>query len=265
MKKKEIALSNSKIAIVFFVFLILVVVVSLICKAIVIIKAGQFDDSKRFTLSVTNGKNLEVVSLSPSSKDITIFKLNNTTEYREAGRFLGIPIDGFISSGSLNLDQKISSLFTKAILNYGSLKTNLTIIDIIKLAILTRIIPEGSTNVRVVGDTSELTLDKIIGHLVSDALIEKDDQTIRIVNATGVGGLGNRLARLITNMGGNVIIVATEDGLKKNSTISYIDKKTYTVERLQKILGYEVVKEENNTIADITITIGEDKLNSLPF
>ncbi|KKQ29054.1 MAG: hypothetical protein US43_C0009G0001, partial [Candidatus Levybacteria bacterium GW2011_GWA1_37_16] len=104
-----------------------------------------------------------------------------------------------------------------------------------------------------------------VGRLASDTSIEKDHQTIRIINGTEVIGLGNRLARLITNMGGDVIIVATSDSLIKKSSILYIDKKTYTVERLQKVLGYEVAKEENNAISDITIVIGEDKLNSLPF
>ena len=120
-------------------------------------------------------------------------------------------------------------------------------------------------NVKTVRGTSRLELDRTVDHLVSDAFIEKDKQTIQIINATNVSGLGNRLAKLVTNMGGDVIIVATENNLRKKSTISYIDKKTYTVERLQKVLGYEAVKDANNAVSDITIIIGEDKVNSAPF
>jgi len=265
MKQKKSAQSNTKIAIVFFAFLAFIVGISIIFKLITVVRAGQFDSSKRFTLTITNGKNIEVISLSPDSKEISVFKLNDSVKFAEVGRFLEIPIDGFIVQNSLDLNQKVDSLFVKTILNYNKLKTNLTIIDLLKLTMLARTIPESSVNVKMVGDVNGLELDKAVGRLASDTSIEKDHQTIRIINGTEVIGLGNRLARLITNMGGDVIIVATSDSLIKKSSILYIDKKTYTVERLQKVLGYEVAKEENNAISDITIVIGEDKLNSLPF
>lgn len=265
VKQKKSAISNTKIAIAFFVFLAFIVGISLILKVITLIGAGQFDDARRFTLTIANNHNIEVISLSPSLKNITVFKLNDGIKPAEAGKQLAIPIDGFITQNSLDLNQKTDSLFIKAILNYNKLETNLTIIDIVRLVMFARAIPESSIDVKLVGNTSGLELDKIIGRLVSDDLIEKDRQTIQIINATAITGLGNRLAKLITNMGGDVIIVATSDSLKKESNISYIDKKTYTIGRLQKVLGYEVVKETENAISDITIVIGEDRLDSNPF
>lgn len=264
-KPKKSTQSNTKIAVVFFVFLTLVIGISLICKVIAIVRAGQFDDSGRFTLTITNGRNIEVMSLNPASKNIVIFKLNDSTLPAEPGKLLEIPIDGFISSGFLDLNQKVNSLFMNAIFNYNRLKTNLTIIDLFRLAMLTRTIPESSVTVKAVKDASGLVLDSAVSHLTSDPLIEKDNQTIQIINATIIGGLGNRLAKFVTNMGGNVIIVATENSLRKKSVILYIDKKTYTVERLQKVLGYEAVRDTANAISDITVVIGEDRLNSLPF
>lgn len=266
MKKKTVpSVSNTKIAIVFFVFLALIVGISLILKVITLIGAGQFDDSRRFTLTIANNRNVEVMSLSPSLKNITVFKLNDGIKPAEAGRQLAIPIDGFIVQNSLDLNQKTDSLFIKTILNYNKLKTNLTIIDLIRLAMFARTIPENSINIKMIGNAAGLELDKIVSRLVSDTFIEKDNQTIQIINGTGVGGLGNRLARLVTNMGGDVIIVATSDNLRKDSIISYIDKKTYTIERLQKVLGYEVIREAGSAISDITITIGEDGINNSPF
>lgn len=263
--KNNSSISNTKIAIIFFVFLALIAGISLIFKIVAIARASQFDDSKRFTLTITNGRNIEIMSLSPNSKDVAIFKLNDGIKPAEAGRQLAVPIDGFIIQNSLNLDQKIDSLFISLILDYKKIKTNLTIIDLFKLAMFAKTIPEDSIHVQTIGNASGLALDKIVGHLVSDILIEKDNQTIQIINATVVGGLGNRLARFINNMGGNVIIVATDDSLKSKSTISYNDNKTYTVERLQEVLGYETVKEAGNEVADIKIVIGEDKINSAPF
>lgn len=264
-KKSNFAANNTKIAIVFFLFLIFIVGISFVFKLVIAIKESHFKGYGRFTMTVSNNRNIEVISLSPGSKDIVVFKLSDITSSAEAGRILQVPIDGFIASDSVNLNQKIDLLFTKALFNYNKLKTNLTIIDIAKIVMFARAVPENSVNVKVVGDRNRLDLDRIVNRLVSDDLIEKDKQTIRIVNATAVSGFGSRLARFITNMGGDVIIVATENSLKKKSLISYIDKKTYTVKRLQEVLGYEVVKEEENAISDITITIGEDKINSIPF
>lgn len=261
MKKKESAMSNTKIAIIFFIFLAFVVGVSLMFKAILVIRAGQFDDSRRFNLSISDEKNLEIISLSGSTKNIVIFKLPKNIRQDSAGRFLEIPIDGFITSKSLNINQNIDKLFLKAIFDYKSLRTNFTIIDLARIYSFVRTIPQSSINVKnISGDQEGADADRIVRRLVSDELIERDNQTIQIINGTNVSGLGNRLARLITNMGGDVIIVATSDILHKKSIISYIDHKTYTVERLSKILKYEIIKKSESVISDITIIIGEDSL-----
>lgn len=265
VKPKKSAFSNTKIALVFFAFLAFIAGISLIFKVIAVVGASRFDDSKRFTLAIANNRNIEIASLSSNPKNVTVFQLNNLMSPAEAGRFLKIPIDGFISFDLLDLNQKMDSLFAKAIFNYKSLKTNLTIIDLLRLAISARTIPESAINIRKVGGISGSASEGNLSYLVNDILIEKDHQAIQVVNATGVSGLGNRLARLITNMGGNVIIVATENSHQKKSAILYIDKKTYTVERLQKVLGYEAIRKADNAISDITIIIGEDKLNNLPF
>lgn len=264
VKQKESALSNTKIAIFFFVFLAFVVVISLTFKIVGIIRDGQFDSSRRFNLAITNGQDTKVMSFS-NYKDVAIFELDNNMKPLEAGRFLEVPIDGFIDSNSLNLDQKADSLFFKSILSYNGLKTNLTIIDLLKLLTFTTGASESNITTKTISQDEDGTeLDKIVSRLVTDELMERDNQTIQIINGTDIGGLGNRLARLITNMGGDVIIVATSDVVRKKSEISYIDKKTYTVERLEKVLGYEVVKEAN-AISDVTIIIGEDKVNNSPF
>jgi len=265
-KKKELALSNAKIAIVFFVFLAVIVAISLIFKIILVVRAGQFNDFQRFTISVSDSGNTEIMSLFPSAKTIAILKIDKNIKFSDAGKFLEIPIDGFAVSDSLGLNQKPARFFFNAILNYNNIHTNLTIVDILRLFLFARTVPEGEIIVKKISqDLSSIETDKIVGRLVSDELVGKDNQTIRIINGTDVAGLGNRLARLIANMGGNVIIVATSGSPQKKSKISYIDKETYTVKRLTKILKYETIRENNNAISDITITIGDDKINTSPF
>lgn len=265
-RQKESQPNNAKIAIVFFIFLGVIAGISLIFKIILIVRAGQFDDSRRFTISVSDNKSVEVMSLSPSSKTIAIFKLDKGIKLADTGRFLKIPIDGFIASNSLDLSQKATPFFLRAALNYNNLHTNLTILDIAKILLFARAVPESEISVRKIPqDLSAVEADKIVGRQVRDELVEKDNLTIRIINGTDIIGFGNRLARLITNMGGNVIIVATSDRPVKRSAISYIDKETYTVKRLVQVLEYEAIGENDNAISDITITIGEDKASISAF
>lgn len=263
-KQKESTLSSAKIAVIFFVILAVIICISLIFKIVLVVKAGQFDDSKRFTISISDSKSAQILSLS-GEKTIAIIKLDKNIKPNDAGKSLKIPIDGFITSNLLDLSQKPASFFLSAILNYNNLRTNLTIIDILKLLFVAKSISDSAVNLRNIPQSSVSDADKIIGRLVSDVLIEKDGQTIQIINGTNITGLGNRLARLITNMGGNVIIVATSNSPQKKSRISFIDKETYTVKKLNKILKYDAVKENIDAVSDISIMIGEDRANSSPF
>jgi len=264
-KKRKAVTSNTKIAIAFFAFLALLIIISLIFKLTVVLRNGQFDSSRPFVFSITNGKNVEVVSLSPNPKRIAIFKFDSSISPAETGRALEIPIDGNISSNWLDLNWKINSLLLKSATGYNDLKTNLTIVDLLRIIMFAKSTPESSISIIVVTDKNEEILNQNISYLMNDISIVKDDQTIQIINATTVSGLGNKLARLITNIGGNVIIVATETSRKKRSKILYFDKKTYTVERLQRILGYETTEHTGNRMADIVIIIGEDNVDLNPF
>ncbi|MEK7517760.1 MAG: LytR C-terminal domain-containing protein [Patescibacteria group bacterium] len=257
--------NNTKVAMVFVAFVLLIVSISLIFKFIFVLSQSQFDDSKRFTLTVSNKRELEVISFSPISRSVSILKLGKNLD-TPVNKFLAIPIDGFVKGESLDLNQKIETLLSQMILNYRKLQTNLTVIDCIKLFIFAKSLPERGVNIRNISqDLSVSEIDSIVTRLVSDELIERDGKTIQVVNGTNVVGLGNRLARFITNMGGDVIFVATANNHQKYSMISYIDNKSYTVERLNKILGFKTVKVSDKLLADISIVIGEDSLNSLSF
>jgi len=266
MRKKESAQSNAKIAFIFFIFLFLIVGISSIFKVVIIIREGQFDSSRRFTFTVANNEKVHVVSHSAGSNSLIIFQMNGKTSSDRAGQLLGIPIDGFISAKDSGENLEASSFLLKSIIGYSNLQTNLTIVDLIKLYFSVKAVPENFVTIREISLEEDMAkIDKIVGRLVFDELIEKEGKTIQIINGTDVGGLGSRLARLVTNAGGNVILVATADSPKKKSIIAYTGKKTYTVEKLEKVLKYEIIENRENAISDITITIGEDKLNSLFF
>ena len=70
-KQKESALSNARIAIVFFVFLFVIAGISLAFKIVLVVREGKFDDSRRFNLSVSDKNNPEVISFSPCNELIS--------------------------------------------------------------------------------------------------------------------------------------------------------------------------------------------------
>lgn len=256
--------SNTKVALIFVGFVVSIILISLVFKFAIVLSQSKFNNSKRFTITVSNNKNVQAISFSPRLRSISVVKLGKIDA--PVTQFLAIPIDGFVNEESLDMSQKLDSILPKAIFNYGKLNTNLTIVDLIKLFIFTKSLKDREIEEKFIsGDLSVRDIDNVAGRLFIDDLIEKEGKKIQIVNSTDVSGLGNRLARLITNMGGDVILVATGNSPEKSSEISYIDDKSYTIEKLSKVLGYSTIKTTDKAIADIIITIGEDSLSSLSF
>lgn len=266
-KKKDLNKNNTtKFALVFIAIVVFIIVISLIVKTVFIIKQSKFDDSKRINISIYDNKNSKVISIAGYERAIGVLNIEQKIDQSQISRYLGIPIDAFIKAEGFDINQETDSLFLNSLFHFSQLKTNLTIIDLARLFIFAKITPKRETSMeRISKDLTLENIDNIVGKLLKDDKIEKEKQTVRIINATDVAGLGNRLARFITNMGANVIIVTTSDMTQKDSTISYESKKTFTVEKLTEVLGFKTTEATGKNIADITITIGEDKVSHLPF
>jgi len=268
MRKKgaKIEKHNTKIAIAFIIFVIAIVLTSLIFKAIAVVSQSKFDGSNRFTISVSNDKNLEVVSFSPNKHSISILKLDKDIKNLKVERFLKIPIDGFVRGSFLKTDKDVASLMSSVFFGFKDIKTNLNFVDILRLILASRTTPANNLLVyNITSSMEEQKVDKIVTELFSDDEIERENQTVEIINTTSVTGLGGRLARLITNMGGKVVQVSTENNSQKNSYVLYNGKKTYTVEKLNKVLGFKTTQIEKQSIADIRVVLGEDSKNPVSF
>jgi len=268
MKRRKINVkkNNTKIAVFFVIFVCLVILASLIFKAVRVVSQSKFDGNNRFTISVSNNKNLKIASFSPSTRSISILKLDGEVKKLDIRRLLGIPIDGFVEADFLETNIDATALMSSILLGFKNIKTDLTIVDVLRLFLASKTTPARNVVVLDISTSEESTnVDKIIGHLLSDEKIEEEDQTIEIINTTSVTGLGARLGRLITNMGGKVIQISTEESLQKNSLILYNGRKTYTVKKLNKVLGFNTIQIGKQSIADITIVIGEDSKNSIFF
>lgn len=270
-RKKNVPNNNLQIATFFVIFVGSLVVISILLKLFLLVKQSSFDGNHRFTVLLAgDGKGKKtIISVLPETQSISVLNIRGEIGTSRVGRFLESPIDGKISypSFSGNLNQKdVEKTLGAMILGYKNLQTNLTIIDVIRLWYFSRTLLSSSTLVEEIPTTlEEGRIDKISYSFLSDPAVIKDKLSIQIINGTEITGLGNRLARFINNMGGNVIAVSTSDRIVNHSEISYVGKKTYTVERLQKVLGFLEKETQQLGVSDITITIGNESLNSLVF
>lgn len=264
-KKRDAKKQNTKIAIGFFIFVASIVLISLIFKVSLVARQSEFDGNNRFTISISNNKKLQILSFSPNTRSISVLKLDGNIKNLNINKFLGIPIDGFVVASFLEINQDVASLMSNIIFDYRRIETNLTIVDVFRLFLVSKTTSLNDISTVVISSTLESArIDEIVAKLFNDSEIEKEDQTVEIVNTTSVTGLGARLGRLITNMGGKVVQVST-DNLQKNSLILYNGRETYTVRRLSKLLGFKITQENKQSIANIMIVLGEDSKNPSLF
>lgn len=257
---------NTRTAIFFVIFVCGIIFISIVAKTLSVLAQSKFDGENRFTISVLTGKDFKVLSFSPKNHSMSILKIDEEIKDIKQGQFLRIPIEGFVIAKFSQENIDVTNLMTKAVFNYSSIKTNLTFIDILRLVFISKTTPANNILTYSISSSMESQkIDKIVEKIFKDDEIEKENQTIEIINTTSVTGLGNRLGRLVTNMGGNVVQVSTENDSQEKSTIMYNGKKSYTVEKLSKVLGFKTIEMNEQALADIRIVVGEDNKDSKLF
>lgn len=263
-RKKKGEARNTKIGLYFFVFILGVILISLLLKGFTIIKNSKFRDDSRFNFLITNNKASQVVSFLPQNHSISVLKIEGSI--KDINKFFEVPLDGEVRYDSLDLNKTPSSLAWDIFFNFKDIKTNFTPLDLFRIFLFTKTANPGNFALRSVSvNSDEATRDKISLFLFSDPKIADENLSVEVVNATDVYGVGNRLARLISNISGNVILVSTSQSKEDKSVILYKGKKSYTLERLSRLLGFHFSESKDQTLADITIHIGKDYKNLSSF
>lgn len=205
--------------------------------------------------------------------------------------FFGLPVDGVLDfSGRYKLKkpQEIVDEIKNAPFALADMlpvvKTDLTPYELIRLKLaLAAVRFDGITEINL-GETGALTksnladgtpvlladdqkLDYVLSGL-ADSQIKSEHKTIAVFNATDHALLGSRAARLINNLGGNVIIVANYDN--KIVKTEVLGEKSKTADRLKQIFGPPIgeaskndklglkIKDQILARAQINIFLGED-------
>jgi len=195
--------------------------------------------------------------------------------------YLGVPVDGYIKipNTKYQIKNKKTVLNCLILLLPSRGETNLSKWDLLRLwweirklrsdkvkffdlgetNILTeKSLPDGS----LIFETELFRLDELVRNHCIDHKIYEERLAIEVLNATDHSGLANRVARLMTNIGGDIVAVGNSNDKYQISNIKYQKKdlrKSYTVRKLEKILGVKAeVGEMGESRADLLILVGED-------
>ena len=104
------------------------------------------------------------------------------------------------------------------------------------------------------------SLDSYLKEVLAEPKILADLAKIEVRNSTTKPGLATLAARVITNLGGNVVYTGnSEENLEVTKVLVY-GKKAKTAERLGEVLGAKVeAKKPDNTVrGDLVIQVGLD-------
>lgn len=246
-KRKNSA--NLQFAAFFFILVGAIIFLSLVLRVFFLLIESKFDGSSHFSLEVRNEKT-QFLSFSPQNSTIGILTFQNIPAPFE------IPKDARIKANIEINSKNLKSSLLKMMFEFPNQK-EVNIIDIFRILIFSETVKDSSIAEKLVTDkTDKAEIDSIISKYFQDPKIADEKLSIGVVNATDVSGLGNKFANLLTNMGGNVVLVSTGD-VKKDSTVEY-SVDSYTADKIAKILKFRKVKKESmvKSLADVTVIIG---------
>lgn len=244
-----------KLALYFGLIFVFIFIISVIFKGVDLIRESNFDGKDKFTVAAISLKDTDIVSVSPQDKTLYKITIKNSNSKEDLTPYL-IPIDAYVYLESYDA-QNAKSLFPKMLSGLKNSKTNVTIIDLLRLSFFARSLNSESIKEDVVDLDNKDELQKIAIQFFKDPKIEKEGVNIQVTNSSEISGIGNRLGDFITNMGGNVVLVNSSQKKEKKSKLLY-SKKSYTVKKLSDILNLPMEEKELSTISDIVIIIGED-------
>lgn len=197
--------------------------------------------------------------------------------------FFALPIDGFLqlngkysqkNTNEIVLELRSNPLSIIALLPF--LKTSLTPFDLFNLKMglsgvrfdkiktvdldSSLLQKEQLADGTLVYTADEIKLDPLLSNL-KDPIIQSEHKTIAIFNSTNHPGLAQKAARLVANIGGDVIIISNSQNMLKTSKVIGEESKTLT--RIKQIFeASDIMAQAKEDLvlsrAQINIFLGED-------
>jgi hypothetical protein len=255
----------------FYIALVgLLILISFSVKLYTVFQKSLFDGSHHFTVAVVKeGRVAEVIAFHPHTPSLALATIDgDKVPLSEMGQTLAVAPDAVIQvKEQLPVGEDVSAMMMVAAWHFPSVQTKMTLIDVIRLAMLSKNVQEDNKIVKAVKlPKQESDIDKIMTSFFSDETIATQNTPIHIVNASDIPGMGKRLERVLANVGANVIGVSTSPTPVEKSKIEYAgEEESYTVKKLKRILGLQTEQLQGQSGANIVITIGEDSEKTSAF
>lgn len=269
---KQTAQEESKSLKTFYLYVLLVitvVIIALLSKAFLIFQQSKFDGTHDFIIAVTEqNKVKEIISFQPQITSATELVIEDTNiSFQSLAKEYGIHPDGYIQVNTNSVIAEDVTAFMWASLGHtADWQSNLTIFDKLRLLLFAKSVAANNKSVDEISLINQTQQNETtLTNALTDQEIADENISIQIVNATDITGFGQRLSRVLTNLGANIVAVTTAQNIQKDSTIQYYGSNSYTVNRLDKLLGIKATKLNSQGIANIVITIGLDKSNTTQF
>lgn len=263
-------------AIFFFVLVFFLVAIALFFRLVEFLSDSAFDGAHQFTIVVAGkekGTPLHILSFSPETTSITLLripkKIADTLQHAPsaAQRFLLIPVTSSLVLESVPdqmHESDVAQMLKNAAFSARYAQTDIHPSDLYKLWWYSINVPPGNIQAEeVVTTEGEQAMDQQMVRLFGETTLITENKSMTIINATGVPGIGNRLARMLSNMGGTIVLVTTAKDLQRRSEIRYSGEISYTVTRLAGLLHFPITPDTDRGIADIVITIGREGLERI--
>lgn len=255
-KRKNVKSKSTHLAIYFGLFLFFIILVSFVFKTLDLIGNSRFDGHNRFTVAIVSENTTDFISVSPRDKTLSRLLIKGVLGKNEAKKYL-IPVDSYVEN-RLYSPGDPKTAFSKILFGINNSKTNLTIIDILRLTFYSSGIDRDNISQESVLSKDEDKIKSQSSELFIDTRLAEEKISIQITNSSNISGYGGKLATYLTNLGANVVLVNSSQKEENKTTLLYRKEKNYTVERLSKILNITPLKRERSSIADVIIVIGKD-------
>ncbi len=259
--KKQSSSNDYKSLKAFFLYVLtvfFVVFIALSVRLFFIYRQSKFDGHNIAIAITTNKKLVSVLGMDSQKKFVSILEIKKgDVHVNDISETLGIVPESVIDSEKNISKESVDSILSTILSQTDGAKTNLTIVDKIRLLILAKRISDVQRE-EISLPEDDVYINKAVIKLFSDNNIISENQSIQIINATDIPGLGQKLERIILNKGGNVISVTSLREKKQNSMIQFYGDRNYTVRKLGKILKIPTEQMSDKSMGEIAIIIGGD-------
>ncbi|HET9946947.1 MAG TPA: LytR C-terminal domain-containing protein [Patescibacteria group bacterium] len=247
---------SRQVAIFAAIAVVLFIIFSLVIKTVKIVLASTFDGQHQYILQAIEQDKSVLISFTPDTKSMTIVTLSGNNAGQSAEKTIGVPVDAQI---------EVPSQDPKDIPNhlpfFGSIGSSFTQFDSIRLSLFAKTVNADNITTKYISLPQDVSsIDTTLTSLFTDQALYKEGKTVAIINAGGVSGGGNQIARMLGHIGCNVISVTTADSDSDVSKLLYTGAPSYSLSRFQRIFHIVGQKVDSQQIADITVIIGKDKI-----